>query len=148
MRIFDETKTRELQHGALDFEKGYLKNDKKFLRHHEAVEAKDAVYKERIVTENNGFTSTYMDLVSPAVEAKEAYDEYENIQVYVPYTEEELKQRLRTRRGSECFPYINRGGLWYDTLSAEQHAELEVWYKAWLNVTETLEVPRTPNWLK
>ena len=27
---------------------------------------------------------------TPAVEAKEAYDEYENVLVYIPYTEQEI----------------------------------------------------------
>lgn len=55
---------------------------------------------------------------------------------------------LRDAREQECFSVINRGGLWYDTLTDEQKEELKVWYKAWLDVTETKIVPEKPNWLK
>lgn len=56
-------------------------------------------------------------------------------------------QHLRDRRAFECFPIINRGQLWYETLTETQKAELKVWYQAWLNVTETRTVPEKPNWL-
>lgn len=60
----------------------------------------------------------------------------------------EHKNELRARRQSICFPIINRGQLWYDTLSKSQKEELQVWYKAWLDVTETLTEPVKPEWLK
>ena len=56
--------------------------------------------------------------------------------------------RLRKQREQECFPIINRGQLWYSTLTAEQYRELQVWYQAWLDVTETLVVPEKPWWLE
>lgn len=55
---------------------------------------------------------------------------------------------LRQRREEECFSVINRGSLWYDTLTDSQKEELKVWYKAWLDVTETKIVPEKPVWLK
>jgi hypothetical protein len=54
---------------------------------------------------------------------------------------------LREERERVCFPIINRGKLWYDTLSIEQLTELRVWYRAWLDVTETLTIPITPEWI-
>lgn len=62
-------------------------------------------------------------------------------------TDEKLAE-LRERREYECFHIINRGELWYRTLTNEQLAELQDWYAAWLNVTETLIVPDKPSWLK
>lgn len=56
--------------------------------------------------------------------------------------------RLRKQREQECFPIINRGQLWYSTLTAEQYKELQVWYQAWLDVTETLVAPEKPGWLE
>lgn len=100
MRIFDKTKTYELLPETIDYAKGYIKNDKKFVMHHEAVEAKEAIYADRVEKLPNGSAQVWKDLVSPAVEAKEPYDEYEDIQVYIPYTEEELKDILRTNRSS------------------------------------------------
>lgn len=61
--------------------------------------------------------------------------------------ESQLKS-LRARREKECFPIINRGQLWYSTLTAEQYRELQVWYQAWLDVTETLVIPERPSWLE
>jgi hypothetical protein len=54
---------------------------------------------------------------------------------------------LRLQREKVCYPYINRGNLWYSRLSDEQKEELTVWYQAWLDVTETRVIPETPTWL-
>ncbi len=54
---------------------------------------------------------------------------------------------LRQRRANECFPIINRGQLWYKTLSEAQKTELETWYNDWLDVTKTLKMPTKPNWI-
>lgn len=54
---------------------------------------------------------------------------------------------LRAKREEECFRVINRGKLWYDKLSVEQYCELRDWYTAWLNVTETLFIPKEPEWI-
>lgn len=55
---------------------------------------------------------------------------------------------LRRLRENECFRFINRGELWYDTLTNDQITELSEWYRAWLNVTETKVIPNKPTWLK
>lgn len=51
---------------------------------------------------------------------------------------------LRRRREEECFAIVNRGKVWYDTLTAEQMAQLTTWYKAWLDAPETGVAPETP----
>lgn len=55
---------------------------------------------------------------------------------------------LRERRNAECFSVINRGQLWYDTLSDWQIEELKAWYEAWLDVTKTMTIPEKPYWLE
>lgn len=62
-------------------------------------------------------------------------------------TDDEILEDLRLRREVECFPIINRGKLWYDNLTTEQVTELDEWYNAWLDVTETKVIPNKPNWL-
>ena len=57
-------------------------------------------------------------------------------------------EELRQRREQECFTIINRGALWYATLTDEQVEELNKWYIGWLDCTETLEIPEKPEWLK
>ena len=54
---------------------------------------------------------------------------------------------LRKQREIECFDIVNRGIVWYDTLTAEQKQELAEWYRAWLDVTETRVIPTKPSWL-
>lgn len=60
---------------------------------------------------------------------------------------ENKKESLRHQRQLECFSVINRGALWYDTLTISQKEELNIWYHQWLDVTETFEVPQEPIWL-
>ena len=55
---------------------------------------------------------------------------------------------LRVTRKKECFPIINRGILWYNTLTEDQVAELGRWYQDWLDVTDTLTAPTMPEWIK
>lgn len=56
-------------------------------------------------------------------------------------------EELRARREKECFSVINRGEMWYSMLTDEQKAELKEWYKAWLDVTETLSPPEPLAWV-
>lgn len=62
----------------------------------------------------------------------------------------DIINKLRAQREYECFPFINRGQLWY-TLNVntdEKLQELMDWYKAWLDVTTTLVIPEKPEWLE
>ena len=54
---------------------------------------------------------------------------------------------LRERREVECFSVVNRGWIWYSTLTLTQWRELRTWYLAWLNVTITKEIPERPAWI-
>ena len=57
------------------------------------------------------------------------------------------KKELRQLRSKVCFSVINRGKLWYERLTNEQQGELRAWYQAWLDVTDTSNIPRTPEWI-
>lgn len=65
----------------------------------------------------------------------------------VSETLEAQKEELRQRRAAECWPVVNRGLPWYESITPEQNAELEAWYKAWKEVTVTLEAPELPDWI-
>lgn len=55
---------------------------------------------------------------------------------------------LQEQRQLECFEVLeSKSKLWYDNLTEVQYNELNSWYKAWLNVTDTLVVPTKPTWL-
>ena len=92
MRIFDETKTNEIS--SPDLALGYLKPEKLFIAHHGAVAGVDEQgHYETVAEYPNGGKDVEWVVDVQAVEAKEAYDEYEDIQVYVLYTEEELAEK-------------------------------------------------------
>lgn len=57
------------------------------------------------------------------------------------------KQTIRENRTRICFPIINRGQLWYDTLTDEQRNELSVWYQEWLDAPQTGVEPNSPEWI-
>lgn len=59
----------------------------------------------------------------------------------------EIIDDIRHRREVECFPIVNRGHLWYEKLSKKKKEELEEWYQAWLDATNTGVVPEKPAWL-
>ena len=89
MRVLDETKSLELL--EYDLEKGYLKADRLFVKHHEATEGTPERCHYEVEQEFANGGRSYKKVVDvPAVAAKAAYDEYEDVQIYVPYTKEEL----------------------------------------------------------
>ena len=96
MRIFNESKTQELF--SYDAETGNLKPDKLLLKHHEAVFATEGVgHYQYNYYPNGGADRTWVWDVEPQ-EGKDAWDEYEDIMVYVPFTEEQLQEIERNNR--------------------------------------------------
>lgn len=63
------------------------------------------------------------------------------------FQDELLKEVLRKKREDVCFSIVNRGQVWYETLTVEQKIDLQNWYKEWLDVTNTLIEPLRPQWL-
>ena len=89
MRILD-LNGMELENPDLSL--GHLVEDKIIIAHHEAVEAvaEQWHYETAAVYENGGRdVKKVIDI--PGVEARDAWDEYETVQRYVPYTDEELE---------------------------------------------------------
>ena len=91
MRVFNEDKTQELK--EYDLNKGHLKLDKLFIRHHEAVEEiKEQWHYETVAEYPNGGKDVEKIIDVPYQAPQEAFDEYEDIYVYIPYTYEELEE--------------------------------------------------------
>ena len=91
MRIFDENNNL-LE--TVDKSKGYLKRDRLFLLHHKATEAvAPQGHYETVKEYPNGGKEVAWVVDVPGVKAKEAWDEYEDILRFVPYTASELAQR-------------------------------------------------------
>lgn len=127
MRVFDGTKTIELT--AYDLEKGYLKDDKRFIKHHETIEETPAISAEEVAEklklsgetikkiDNNYYkvvrvseNGAQVERINPIPSKPkiEAYDEYEDIQLYVPYTVEELEKIKAEKYESLVSQYIRK----------------------------------------
>lgn len=91
MKIIDKD-GNELK--SADRSKGRLVKEKRFVAHHEAVEAVQEKWHYEVVAEYpNGGKDVKKVIDVPGVEAAEAWDEYENVMRFVEYTEEELAER-------------------------------------------------------
>ena len=88
MRILDEN---NVEITSPDLSLGHLVEEELFLAHHPAVEAvREQWHYETVYEYLNGGKDVVKVVDVPGVEAKAAWDEYETIKRYVPYTEEEL----------------------------------------------------------
>lgn len=99
MRILDEN-GNELQ--AVDYENGYLTVETIVIAHHDAVEAKAGKSHVEVVREyDNGGKDVVTVWDEEPVQAKDAYDETEEIQRYHAYTDEQLAERKKAKEESE-----------------------------------------------
>ena len=88
MRILDEN---NVEITSPDLTLGHLVEEEVFVAHHPAVEAvREQWHYETVYEYLNGGKDVVKVVDVPGVEAKDAWDEYETIKRYVPYTEEEL----------------------------------------------------------
>ena len=88
MRILDEN---NVEITSPDLSLGHLVEEAVFVAHHPAVEAvRERWHYETVYEYLNGGKDVVKVVDVPGVEAKDAWDEYETIKRYVPYTEEEL----------------------------------------------------------
>ena len=87
MKIYDE-EGRQLD--APDLGKGWLETTQRVVAHHPAEPEIPEVTHIEVMEGTNGLRKLVVD--KPAVPAKDAWDEYESVQIYRPYTPEELEQ--------------------------------------------------------
>lgn len=107
MRILDENNI-ELTEEQINLELGYLRPESIISIHHEAIEEiKEVGHYEVIAEYPNGGKDVAWIIDVPGVAAKEAWDEYEDIQRYVLYTEEELAARDAEKKAKEEEAMLN-----------------------------------------
>ena len=88
MRILDEN---NVEITSPDLSLGHLVEEEVFVSNHPAVEEVPEQWHYETIKEYPGGGRDVVKVVDvPGVEAKDAWDEYETIKRYVPYTEEEL----------------------------------------------------------
>lgn len=91
MRIIDQNGAEMTIH---DKTKGYLIPDRLLIRHHDAVEAVvEQGHYETVREYPNGGRDVDWVVDVPGAEAKDAWDEFEDILRFVPYTAYELAQQ-------------------------------------------------------
>lgn len=134
MKIFNETKTQKLNESELDLDNGYLKPDKLLIAHHDAIpfkpgktarEIADELILHGVVVEESpiglfrvveeaegGGRITEEIKAESAIPAQDAWDEYKDIQVYVPYTAQELEERRLTALRARREPLLNAFDKW------------------------------------
>ena len=107
MRILDENNI-ELTEEQINLELGYLKPESIVSIHHEAIEeVKEVGHYEVIAEYPNGGKDVAWIIDVPGIEAKEAWNEYEDIQRYILYTEEELAARDAEKKANEEEAMLN-----------------------------------------
>lgn len=102
MRILNQN-GEELSSESIDTSIGYLTEEKIVVKHHDAIEGAEGEFHYETIHEyeNGGKDVKKVWDVEP-VEAKPEWDEYETIQRFVRYTEEELEARKKSENLSEC----------------------------------------------
>ena len=107
MRILDENNI-ELTEEQINLELGYLRPESIISIHHEAIEEiKEVGHYEVIAEYPNGGKDVAWIIDVPGIEAKEAWDEYEDIQRYILYTEEELTAKDAEKKAKEEEAMLN-----------------------------------------
>lgn len=93
MRILDHLGNEKVL-DDLDLDAGFLKEERILIAKHKAIEARDEEGHYEVVKEYpNGGVDVKWIVDTPAIEAKEAYDEYETILRYTQFAEKDLDQR-------------------------------------------------------
>lgn len=100
IKVYDKDKKKELE--TYDEKKGKLTPDKLFIKHHpETFDSPEQGHYETVKTYPGGGKDVKWVVDSPASVAAEAYDEYEDILVYTPYSDEELEKIAARQRIAE-----------------------------------------------
>ncbi len=148
MKIYNQEKTQIIDNP--DLNKGYLKPDQ-LVHHIEAQEEIKEQFHYRTIAEyENGGKDVEKVIDIQGRPAIEEHDEYEDIQVYVLYTQEELleieKDKLRAWR-EDYFKIIDRAA-WYDSLTDDEKTEVKQFRQELLDITETLIKPSIPECIR
>jgi hypothetical protein len=166
MKVFNQDKTTEIS--SYDLEKGYLKADKFVKVHHEAVpfvngKTAKEVYTEMLekgenvkeyygeyylVTETFDNGGETLEEIKPIADipAQDAYDEYEDIQIYIPYTQEEIDNHKKNKLRSLRKPLLEAFDKWEKAVLRGREMDDELvmeWYYAILDLDEK-EIENVP----
>lgn len=139
MRIYNQEKTMILT--DCDLTKGYLNNERLLVAHHSATDGTAEIgHYETIMEYSNGGKDVRWVVDKPAVEPKEAYDEYEDILIYIPYTDKELANieivKLKEQLATTDYKAIKYAE---GALTAEEYAQTKQQRQEWRDRINALE---------
>ena len=162
MKIYNESKTIEIT--SPDLSLGRLVEDRLFVAHHEAIPAVIGKTSEELAKEmavqgaetvfnekiglwyyvekkfDNGGRSVKAIYDVPAIEGKDAWDEYEDIYVYIPYTEEELLENKKNALREERKVLLEAFDKWEKAVlrgREKDDSSIMSWYRDLLNLVES-----------
>lgn len=142
MKVYNIEKTEILT--EYDLTKGYLRADT-LITHIPAVEAvEEQSHYETIKEYPNGGKVVKKVIDVAGVKAVPAHDETEEIQVYIPYTAEQIAEREKTARIAELKRLLAASdykAIKYaeGVLTAEEYAETKAERQAWRDEINELE---------
>nr|DAE92829.1 MAG TPA: hypothetical protein [Ackermannviridae sp.] len=126
MKIYDETLTTELE--SPDLTLGRLESARRLVAHHNAVERQyHYEVMEGTVTDERpeGLRREVEDVAAAA-----AWDEYEDVQKYVPYTEAELAEQAAKKQAEEAEKAKREAAMKKAAEEAQARAEADAAAKA------------------
>lgn len=117
MKVYDEN---DLEIASPDLERGYLVEAQRFVAHHEAVEAVTEVgHYETIAEYPNGGKDVAWIIDTPGVAAKDAWDEFETVQIYHTFTADEIAARNAPTQLDRIEAQVTYTAMMTDTLLGE-----------------------------
>lgn len=91
-----------LEEADIDLNLGCVREERRLVAHHEATpEVPEQSHWEEIAVDGSGFSASSKVIDVPYQPAREAWDEYETVGVYHPYTDEELESQAAERAEAE-----------------------------------------------
>lgn len=102
-----------------DLSKGRLEYTRRLIKHHKATKSKPAEYAMKVL---EGTLDLYpgglkqMVITKPEVLGKEAWDEFEECQIYYPFTEDELNERNQPTEYDKLQAQVLYTAMMTDTL--------------------------------
>lgn len=113
---------------SADLSLGRLVEEQIFIAHHEAVEAVEEQWHYEVIAEYpNGGRDVEKVIDIPGAEARDAWDEYETVQRYIPYTEEELIEMEKEKNAPKPLTVEERLTALEKTISAPEYVA-GTWY--------------------
>lgn len=101
-----------LEEADIDLNLGCVREERRLVAHHEATpEVLEQSHWEEIAVDESGFSASSKVIDVPYQPAREAWDEYETVGVFHPYTDEELEAQAAERAEADRAEAVSEQAL-------------------------------------